>query len=65
MNRHPSSRQPEPPTECEYWVQGFPGDDWRRLRWIENAFRLGLTCERWYAWKPIGDEDGQKDISVP
>jgi hypothetical protein len=51
--RHCAATQDEPEEEGEYMVQGFPGDCWRRLRFVDGHFLSGMTRQQWYRWKPV------------
>jgi hypothetical protein len=54
-NRHPSSTQDEPKEKGEYWVQGFHGDEWRRLKWVGDGFYArGFSFKQlWYRWREL------------
>jgi hypothetical protein len=56
-NMHPLSTQLPPEATGLYEVQGFPGDDWRRLRWSGEGFQSGLTKQLWWKWRPVQEEE--------
>lgn len=50
--KHCQAEQDEPESEGWYLVQGFPGDCWRRLFFMDGHFLSGMTRQQWYRWKP-------------
>ena len=57
-NRHPSSTAEPPDKDGEYLVQGFPGDEWRRLKWVGDGFYArGFSFKQlWYRWRSVEED---------